>query len=269
VAGDLWNAYADPGHLEQLLVNLVVNARDAMPNGGRIDIQARNEPFKPVNPPTRDPIPPGDYVVLSVSDTGSGMPPDVLAHLFEPFYTTKDPGVGTGLGLSTVHGIVRQCGGSVEVESEVGKGSSFRIYLPRCKEPATDVRRAGRAGESGLSGTETILLAEDSETVRRLCEAFLKSGGYQVLSMPDGESALRIIKDHPDAIHLLIADLIMPNIGGAELVAHAAKVRPAMKALLMSGYPQGDARVAGSPSYLSKPFTRESLLKKVREALGK
>ena len=269
VSGDLWNIVADPSHIEQVLVNLVVNARDAMPNGGRITIDARNEPFKPVVPATRDPIPPGDYVTLTVSDTGTGMGPDVLSHLFEPFFTTKDPGMGTGLGLSTVHGIVRQAGGGIDVVSDLGKGSSFRVLLPRCREQETTIRRAGRVGMSGLSGTETILLAEDSDTVRRLCEEFLKASGYRVLSSSDGEAALRLVKDHADPIHLLLADMIMPNIGGPELMAHAAKIRPEMKTLLMSGYPQGDVRLAGGPSYLSKPFTRESLLKKVREALGK
>ncbi|HEX7897856.1 MAG TPA: response regulator [Planctomycetota bacterium] len=268
VSGELWNVFADPGHVEQILVNLVVNARDAMPNGGRITIEARNEPFKPVEPATRDPIPPGDYVCLTVTDTGVGMGPEILAHLFEPFFTTKEPGKGTGLGLSTVHGIVRQSGGAVDVSSELGKGSTFRILLPRCKEQVTTVRRVAAA--PALIGTETILLAEDSDTVRRLCEELLKAGGYRVLSTSDGEAALREIKDNPAEIHLLIADLIMPHIGGAELMAHAAKVRPAMKTLLMSGYPQhGEHRQAGGPVYLSKPFTRDSLLQKVREALRK
>jgi two-component system cell cycle sensor histidine kinase/response regulator CckA len=264
----LWSVYVDPGHLELALVNLVVNARDAMPRGGRITIAARN--VATPTPAGRDPLPPGDYVDLSVGDTGCGMGPEVLAHIFEPFFTTKDVGKGTGLGLSTVHGIVRQSGGSIRVESVPGKGSVFHLFLPRGKdEPMMETRRAARPGAGALEGTETILLAEDSETVRRLCEAILKSAGYSVISVANGEEAVKTLRDDPRPIHLLLADVVMPKLGGPDVAARAGKYRESIKTLLMSGYPQGDPRLGIGASYVPKPFTREALLRKVREALSR
>ena len=271
VAGpDLWNVHADPGHIEQVIVNLTVNARDAMPQGGKLTIETANVELDETYVQLHTQARAGPHVRLSVSDTGTGMDTDTLSHLFEPFFTTKEPGKGTGLGLSTVHGIVRQSSGHIEVYSEFGKGTTFKIYLPKAEKGAPTDRKL-RPAIPGARGSETILLAEDSETVRRLCEDILRSAGYRILSARDGEEALRMAKDQPGSIHLLLTDTIMPGIGGPELALHVTKLRPGVRVLFTSGYTDRGIEDQGildlGAAFLQKPFTRDGLLGKIRELL--
>jgi two-component system, cell cycle sensor histidine kinase and response regulator CckA len=259
---------ADPGQLEQVIVNLVVNARDAMPEGGRLTVETgRSEGHGE----TGILPPPGGWVVLSVTDTGVGMDEETRAHLFEPFYTTKGPGKGTGLGLSTVYGIVAQSGGHIAVESEPGRGTTFRIYLPRAEE-----ERPGEAGRPRLfaipgRGTETILLVEDEEAVRSLASEILRMNGYSVLEAADGEEALLLSGQHAGPIALLLTDVVMPRLSGFELARRLRTLRPGLKVLYMSGHtdiadipPEG---LASGAAYIQKPFTPGVLARTVRALL--
>jgi two-component system, cell cycle sensor histidine kinase and response regulator CckA len=258
----------DPGQLEQAVVNLVVNARDAMPHGGRVTLETRSvRVASPIIHPNGF-VRPGSWVVISVIDTGSGMTPDVLSHLFEPFFTTKPPGKGTGLGLSTVYGIVKQSGGHVLVESTPGSGSAFHIYLPCVNEPAA--ARPAVAASDSPGGAESVLLVEDEEAVRRALLRILEAAGYRVLCASNGAEALEMAQSHEGAIDLLITDVIMPQMGGRELVERLTARHRGLRALYISGYTGDvghDRSALGPHAYLQKPFTTEGILSKVREVL--
>ena len=260
---------ADLGQVEQVLMNLVVNARDAMPQGGALTIETANATIA-AGDALGGAVESGSYVVVSVSDTGVGMDEATRAHIFEPFFTTKGPGKGMGLGLATVYGIVTQSGGHVEVDTEVGRGTTFRIYLPRTEEPIS-----GRShfGPSPLArGTETILLVEDEDAVRALVRHVLQMNGYTVLEAGHGREALRIAEGHPGPIDLLVTDVVMPEVSGGELAARLTALRPRVKVLYLSGYTD-DAVVRpgvlhAETAFLQKPFTPSALAQKVREVLG-
>jgi PAS domain S-box-containing protein len=260
---------ADPGQIEQVIVNIVINARDAMPGGGQLTIATSNSVVDTSAAARPGSLPPGQYVTLAISDTGAGIDEETRAHIFEPFFTTKEPGKGTGLGLSTVYGIVKQSGGDIEVVSEPGHGTVFRISLPCVDEPAT----ASVAQEPlpPLSpGTETVLVVEDEEGVRTLLRRILEHAGYQVLVAPRGEIALEIAARHAGSIHLVITDVVMPGISGYDLVQSLLARWPGMRALYISGY-SADALhqpLASEAALLRKPFQSDDLLRRVREALG-
>ncbi|MCI0379409.1 MAG: ATP-binding protein [Gemmataceae bacterium] len=261
---------ADPGQIEQVLMNLVVNARDAMEHGGKLKIGTgdfdADEEFNKEHPD----IPVGAYATLEITDTGSGMSPDVLAHLFEPFFTTKGVGKGSGLGLATVYGIVRNSDGHIVVSSTPGRGTTFRIFFPRFSE-ATKLEARAPAAKSSLNGREVILLAEDEEGVRSLARRYLEEAGYMVLEARDGEEALGICQDFPGRIHLLVSDVVMPKMNGVSAAREVAMLRPDAKVLLMSGYTDigvySDAIREGGFDLLRKPFGAEAFMQKVRETL--
>jgi hypothetical protein len=260
---------ADAGQLEQVLMNLAVNARDAMPTGGTLTIETANVDLDETYAGRHIAVKPGPYVLLAVSDTGSGMDEATKQRLFEPFFTTKPPGKGTGLGLSTVFGIVKQSGGSLEVYSEPGRGSSVKIYFPRVDQPIS-VEAAGRKRPS-IRGTETILLVEDDEMVRNLVNETLEREGYKVIGAADPLEAQRIAEAHRGKIQLLITDVVMPRLSGKELAKALVERRPDMKVLYMSGYT--DSAIVNSGilqkevAFLQKPFTPAALAAKVRDVL--
>jgi len=268
---ELWSVRADPMQLEQVLMNLVVNARDAMPSGGSITIETDNASLDPSSGTDAFSVTRGPYVRLSVTDTGQGMPPDVRARAFEPFFTTKELGRGTGLGLSTVYGIVKQTGGYIWIDSELGQGTCIRIYLPRDK--ATPVRLEERpAARTGVTrGSETLLVVEDEEGVRELMQAWLESHGYRVLTAGNGVEALHTCEAFEGPIDLVVADMVMPAMGGPALARKLKPVRPGLKVMFMSGYADatpGDRDVLDEPTlFLQKPFALSVLVDKVREAL--
>ena len=261
---------ADQGQIEQVLVNLVVNARDAMPHGGRITIETANVELSKADAGRRLAVPAGSYVMLAVSDTGHGMPPNVLEHLFEPFFTTKPLGEGTGLGLSTVFGIVRQSEGDVWVYSEVGHGTTFKIYLPRLQ---TSTEAATVEVIPGLAqrGAETILLAEDDDSLRALANRVLTKQGYSVIEARNGREALDLCTNYEGTIDLVVSDVVMPELGGRGLMERLAVSRPRTRVLFMSGYTDDDvfrrALVDQRTAFLQKPFTPMALAKRVREVL--
>ncbi|MGA2387410.1 MAG: ATP-binding protein [Candidatus Sulfotelmatobacter sp.] len=271
-APKLWHIKADSGQVEQLILNLAVNARDAMPQGGQLLIETRNAEIGGSHPRLRDGMRPGQYVLLIVSDNGVGMDQETQAHMFEPFYTTKAPGKGTGLGLAIVYGVVKQIGGWTHVDSKPGRGTTFEIYLPRGEEGKTTV-----APEKVLdlatvpTGTETILLVEDEIGIRDLASTFLQGRGYKVLTAADGNDALRIAEGHEDLIHLLVTDIVMPNVGGSELAKRLRQVRPQIKVLFMSGYPDHptlpDKSIGTQATVMQKPFSLDTLACKVRSLL--
>jgi two-component system, cell cycle sensor histidine kinase and response regulator CckA len=264
-------ARADAGQLEQVIMNLVVNAKDAMPNGGKICIRTASVTLDDTYRPENTFIKHGPYVMISVSDTGQGMDRDTQARIFEPFFTTKEKGKGTGLGLSTVYGIIKQSGGYVFVQSEPGRGTVFTIYFPRVEEPSASLG-AAPASLAAVGGSETILLVEDEESVRQLVRETLESRGYHVLEAANGQAALSVASMHPDTIHLIITDVVMPGLSGHEFVQQLLPVRPGTKVLYLSGYAE-DAFASplpadGKRTFLQKPFTLQSLSRKVREVLG-
>jgi PAS domain S-box-containing protein len=269
----LWPVKADPGQLEQVILNLVVNSRDAMPQGGKLVIETKNVEISSTTPWQRDGAPPGQYVMLAVRDTGIGMGAETQAHMFEPFFTTKEPGKGTGLGLSIVYGVVKQNGGWTRVDSNPGQGTTFEIYIPRAEEVVSPVTSSApkREPRRAPQGTETILLVEDEEGIRSLAEEFLRSQGYTVLHAIDGDEALRVADKHRERIHLLVTDMAMPNLGGMELARRLRKLRPEMKVLFMSGYPEhpalGSEDVGQPEVILQKPFLLDALAHKVRNML--
>jgi PAS domain S-box-containing protein len=262
---------ADPGQMGQILMNLAANARDAMPGGGRLTIRAEN--VEPADMPRSAPegLLGNPAVLLTVSDTGAGMDDETRQQIFEPFFTTKERGRGTGLGLATVYGIVQQSEGHVEVESEPGRGTTFRIYLPRAEAGAV---AAASPEETlrGIGGHETVLVAEDQDDLRKLVTTFLRARGFRVLEAPDGRAALALAAGFPAPIDLLVTDVIMPDITGKQLADELAPSRPDMRILYMSGYSGDVIAQRGvldeSVSYLAKPFTVEALAAKVREVLG-
>jgi two-component system, cell cycle sensor histidine kinase and response regulator CckA len=262
--------HADPGQIEQILMNLVVNARDAMPSGGEIIIETGyaelDEHFASQNPGSRA----GQYVVLTVRDTGCGMDEETKSHIFEPFFTTKEVGEGTGLGLSTVYGIVKQNGAYIRVYSDPGKGTKFEIYFPKVAETSEKLGPSDEGAETP-GGSETILVVEDDETLRQLTVSMLQDAGYRVIQAEDAKTALGILHVSNPAIDLLLTDVIMPGESGVALLEQAKRIHPNLRSLFMSGYP-GDlvARRTGlmpEAVFLKKPFTRASLLKKVYSAL--
>jgi two-component system cell cycle sensor histidine kinase/response regulator CckA len=261
---------ADQSQLEQVLMNLAVNARDAMPDGGKLTVRTANEDLDLAYTRQHPGSKPGRYVVLAVTDTGTGMDPETQAHIFEPFFTTKERDKGTGLGLSTVYGVVKQSGGYIAVDSEKGKGSSFSIFLPRV-EQAVEAPEAVSLKTLSVRGSETILLVEDSEPLRKLAHMFLKDNGYRVLTAADGEDALQVARQHAAPIQLLLTDVVMPGINGRVLAERLGPWQPGMKVLYMSGYT--DSFIAGHGvleqgiHLLHKPFTEETLTRKVREVL--
>jgi signal transduction histidine kinase/CheY-like chemotaxis protein len=267
---ELWRAKADPGQLDQVILNLALNARDAMPLGGKLIIETANRRFEGEQISGHSQIPPGQYVMLAVSDTGCGMDAETRSHLFEPFFTTKAQGKGTGLGLSTVYGIVRQSGGHIAVYSEPGRGTSVKVYLPRALEAGETVRERDH-DEPLPGGTETILLAEDEDRVRSLAAAVLAQQGYTVIEACDGLEAVEKARQHGGDIHLLVTDVVMPKMSGQELADRLRGERPGIKVLLSSGY-TGDTvmhqgALDASTPFLQKPFTVRSLALKVRETL--
>jgi len=269
LAEDLGRVKTDPGQVEQVVFNLAVNARDAMPKGGKLTIQTRNVELGPDRGPEVAVIPEGSYVMLSVADTGIGMSPEVKRHIFEPFFTTKERGKGTGLGLSTVYGIVKQSGGEILVESEPGKGATFRIYFPRVEEPLTE--RKEKVEEELPRGSETILVVEDEEEVRRLAVRILRKQGYDVLEAPQAGDALLTCEQHEGPIHLLLTDVVMPRMSGPDLAKRLRSIRPEMKVLYMSGYADNalfqERFLKKDTNFIQKPFALEALVRKVREVL--
>jgi len=264
---ELGHVRADPSQIEQVILNLAVNARDAMPNGGRLRLETANvkldEAFVRHHPGSR----PGAYVQLAVTDTGVGMDAEIRSHLFEPFFTTKGLGKGTGLGLATVYGIVKQSGGYIAVQSQPGRGSTFTVYLPRSEAPL-EAPPAWTTAPAG--GAETVLLVEDEASVRDLVCEMLVATGYTVLGARHGGEALVVADQHAGPIHLLLSDIVMPHMGGRELARRLRRARPTLKVLYMSGY-LGDATppegLEQGMQLLAKPFTAEALARKLREVL--
>jgi signal transduction histidine kinase/ActR/RegA family two-component response regulator len=271
---DVGAVLADRGQLAQLLMNLAVNARDAMPDGGRLTIETARRDLDVGSTLELVGVPPGPYVLLSVSDTGVGMDAETKAHLFEPFFTTKELGKGTGLGLCTVYGTVKQSGGAIVVESEANRGTSFKIYLPsvggsRTSEPPS-VRSGGRSGPDTAVGT--VLLVEDNAMVRGVLERFVVSSGYRILVAASGDEALALSAAHDGRIDLLLSDVIMPRMSGAELASKLAETRPDIAVVLISGFASTESISARSlgrrASFLQKPFTEDALAEKLRSALA-
>jgi two-component system cell cycle sensor histidine kinase/response regulator CckA len=266
---ELGQVSADPGQMEQVLMNLVVNARDAMPGGGTLTIETANVTLDERYISRHLAVKPGPYTMLAVSDNGTGMDQDTLAHLFEPFFTTKSSGQGTGLGLSTVFGIVKQSRGSVDVYSVPAHGTSVKVYLPRIDQPLTVESVALEKAET--RGSETILVVEDDEMVRNLVSETLKREGYRVLDAAEPMEARRISDAHKSVIHLLITDVVMPRVSGRDLALELNRQRREMKVLYMSGYT--DSAIVNSGilqkevAFLQKPFTPGALAEKVRQVL--
>jgi nitrogen-specific signal transduction histidine kinase len=271
LANDLWHVFVDPGQIDQIVINLAVNARDAMESGGTLSIATVNIDAHDPEVASQLEIPPGEYVRLSMTDTGHGMDEETKLHIFEPFFTTKEVGRGTGLGLSTVYGIVAQSGGHIAVTSQLNQGTSFFIYLPRQK--AVNPVRAPGAFNSApiLNSGETILVVEDDETVRQLVGSMLRSSGYRVIAPATPSEALRICSEFTTPVDLLITDMVLPDTDGATVAREALAVRPGLKVLFMSGYTEHPVlrrpEFDRAAPFLQKPFTKAMLTAKVREVL--
>jgi signal transduction histidine kinase len=268
---DLGNVKADPSQMEQVIMNLVINARDAMPSGGKLTIETVNTDLDETYARHHVAVVSGAYVMLAVSDTGIGMDEETQNHIFEPFFTTKELGKGTGLGLSTVYGIVKQSGGTIWVYSEVGKGTTFKIYLPRVDERAEEYKNPVAAAQLP-KGNETILLVEDADLVRRLAKEVLENNGYRVQEAATGTDALRIGEQTQEPIDLLLTDVVMSEMSGRELANRLTSLRPEMRVLYMSGYTD-DAIVHHGVldegiNFIQKPFSPYGLALKVREVLS-
>ncbi len=261
---------ADPGQIEQIVINLVVNARDAMPGGGRVTIETGVAELGEDYTQKHLDVKPGRYVCISVTDTGQGMAQTTQTHIFEPFFTTKSMGKGTGLGLSTIYGIVKQNNGNIWVYSEPGKGSTFKIYLPAVDEQP-QVSPAGAAAVL-QKGSETILLVEDESGLREMVQELLERQGYTVLPAASSHEAIRICGSYPGPVHLLLTDVVLPTSSGHELARRLLHFRRHIRVLFMSGYPAETIMQRGvlepGAAFLEKPFTPEVLARKVREALG-
>ena len=271
LAADLGKVKADPVQMEQVIMNLAVNARDAMPEGGNLTIETAEVDLDETYTQERDvKIKPGPYVMLAVSDMGMGMSEETQTRIFEPFFTTKEKGKGTGLGLSTVYGIVKQNGGYIWCSSEPGKGTTFKIYLPRVEGEAEQVEKE-QTSLKGLAGSETVLVVEDNDAVRNLARRILKGYGYSVLEAQNGEEALDVCNQHEGSIHLMVTDVVMPGMSGRELSDRIKPLCPEMKVLFMSGYTENAIAHYGvlepGVNFIAKPFSQESLLRKVRQVL--
>ena len=267
---DLGNVKTDPGQIEQVIMNLAVNARDAMPSGGKLTIETANVELEETYARAHIAVKSGRYAMLSVSDTGVGMTPEVRDRIFEPFFTTKEKGKGTGLGLSTVYGIVKQSEGNIWVYSEPGQGTTFKIYLPRVDEPLEELRQ--KAVEKEIPrGSETILIVEDDEPVRKLSTQILKRQGYAILEAGNGNEALHLCEERKQPVHLILTDVVMPEMGGRELVKRLKSLHSEMKVIYMSGYTNNAIVHHGvlekGVNYVQKPFTLDALARKVREVL--
>jgi CheY-like chemotaxis protein len=267
---DLGSVKADPGQIEQVIMNLALNARDAMPHGGKLTLETANAQLDETYATEHQPITPGRYVMLAVSDTGEGMSPEVQARIFEPFFTTKEVGKGTGLGLSTVYGIVKQSGGYIWVYSEPGGGTTFKIYFPSVDQ-AAEVLGADRRTGNGMRGTETILLVEDDPQLRQLSSSVLAHCGYRMLVANGPEEGLMIARANQKDIRLLITDVVMPGMNGRQLAEQILQASPNMKVLYISGYTNNAIVHYGVLDkglwFLPKPFTLAALMSKVREVL--
>ncbi len=269
-ARSLWATRVDPSQLEQVILNLAVNARDAMPGGGKLTLETGNVVLDAEYCSTRPEVSPGEFAMLAVTDTGTGLSDSAKSHLFEPFFTTKERGKGTGLGLATVYGIVKQANGHIGVYSEPGRGTTFKVYLPRT-QARIETQCSPDALDSAVGGNETILLAEDEPLVRSLTTETLRSLGYSVLEAANGADAIRVSAEHDGEIQLLITDVVMPQMSGKKLAEALAKTRPRMAVLFISGYTENaivhhgvlDAHV----QFLPKPFTHTALARKVRDLL--
>jgi two-component system cell cycle sensor histidine kinase/response regulator CckA len=268
---NLRHVKADRTQIEQVILNLAINARDAMPSGGRLRIGTANVELDQAYAWDHPGCRPGKYVLLKVSDTGTGMDAETLAHIFEPFFTTKETGKGTGLGLATVYGIVKQSNGYIWVESVPGSGSEFQVYLPEHmgELPAEELRGGPR---EKVSGSESILLVEDADPLRNLAQTFLTTAGFRIVPARSGEEALELAAQHRDSFDLLLTDVIMPGINGRVLAQKLLTEHPAMKVLYMSGYSEtfiaGHGVLGTGMHLLNKPFTEDVLLSKVREVLN-
>lgn len=274
-ARDLWSVRVDQTQFEQVIINLAVNARDAMPDGGLLRIATGNCSFTESRQLRADAVmPPGDYVHIEVTDTGTGIPPEIIGRIFDPFFSTKDVGAGTGLGLATVYGIIKQTGGFITVESLPGEGTTFRIYLPRHDAPAEEVAPVrDRSGD--LTGSGTILLVEDEDPVRLFGARALRNKGYQVIEARSGEIAVDIFRQEPDKFDLLITDVMMPVLDGPTLIRIVREIRPNLRVVCISGYAEESMREKldkqSNIEFLPKPFTLKQLagtVKKVMEAGG-
>jgi CheY-like chemotaxis protein len=268
--GGLPRVKVDPGQIEQVLMNLAINARDAMPEGGDLTVETSRAELDDAYARKHLGARPGPYVMLAVSDTGCGMTEEVKARAFEPFFSTKEVGKGTGLGLSTVYGIVKQSDGYVALYSEVGYGTTFKVYLPVADAPA-DAEGSGHAAEDLPRGTETVLLVEDEESVRRVARTALEMGGYKVLEAADGGDALLVSRQYEGAIHLALTDVVMPRMNGRALAEQLVRARPSMSVLYMSGYTEDAISRHGvleeGVNFIQKPFAPDVLLRKVKEVL--
>jgi PAS domain S-box-containing protein len=267
---DLWTAFVDPNQLEVALLNLCINARDAMPDGGFVTLETNNVHLDQSYALSHSDVDPGDYVLITITDTGTGIPPDILDHVFEPFFTTKEKGKGTGLGLSTVFGFVKQSNGHINIYSEVGRGTTIRIYLPRSLEPSV-ARQDAAAPQVVVGGDELVLLVEDNELVRKFGHDLLKSLGYSVIAASDGRAALALLRERTD-VKLLFTDVVMPGMGGHELAKQALAIHPGLKVLYTSGYTQDsmihNGKLDKGVHLLEKPYNKTALAAKIREVLG-
>jgi two-component system cell cycle sensor histidine kinase/response regulator CckA len=270
-AHDLGKVKADPIQIEQVVMNLAANARDAMPGGGILTIETATVRVDESYVQRHAIVPAGDYVLLTVTDSGQGIAAEDMAHIFEPFYTTKEAGKGTGLGLATVYGIVKQNGGFVWVYSEPGLGTTFKVYLPQV-QPLSSGIVITKPAESSPRGCETLLLVEDEASVRQAARQFLTGRGYTVLEAPDGEDAIRASREYRGLIHLLVTDVVMPRMGGPTLAERLTDERPDVKVLFVSGYAENTilkhGKIDVATRFLQKPFSLKTLARKIREVLG-
>ena len=260
---------ADPGQLEQILLNLAVNARDAMPRGGKLTIGASNVELDNSYRDDHLVVIPGRYVMLAVEDTGCGMNRETQSRIFDPFFTTKEVGKGTGLGLATVYGIVKQSGGYIWVYSELDKGTVFKIYLPLVEQSAQPVEK--KQPETSLRGSETILLAEDTDSLREMAKEYLESVGYTVIESASGRDALQKANEFDGAIHLLLTDVVMPEMSGSALAAELVSIRPGIRIIFTSGYTDDAIARQGildpAAAFVQKPYRPKALARKIREVL--